>query len=735
MSNRIDIEMNLAGGPLPCSSTSAGVAPTRNPEVHPMPRHRLLPLAAIAAATLALSACGGSGTSTDPYGSVSAPAAAPPLRRSPRRRPGRRPTARGEGRSRTSARSSPTPRASRSTGSTRTRPSRSRPRPVWTRAPPSGRRSPSTRRASWVWRASTKEAVGHGAAAGRHQPAHPGWLAGLPVRRRHRAGRDRWAGRRRHLVRGHPGGQEGGRDRLGRGGRAIGGRRRGQRLAGGAASGSAGSGASGSAGSSSGGSGSGSGAATAAAPTAGSALAALDPVRPARPRGVPGRMDRRRERRPPRGTERPATDSTGRPAWGGADAASTRKHVRNAMSARHRPRRADGPSRRGERSSVHRSATASSPSRGSARRRRPGAGRGYFEFAPGGSPANVAVGLSRLGVRRPDAGPHRRGHARPAAARPPRQQRGRSSTTWSPRPSRPPWPWSWSARTAAPTYDFRVAGTADWQWTAGRAGDALDAGERPGGRAALRLAGADHAARGRRAARPDGPGRRDRHRQLRPELPARADGQGRPTCWPGVHELLAVADVVKVSLEDLAWLMPGFTPEEVLEDWLGRGSGPGRGHPGRGRGDRPAPRPACAPGGPGVPVTVIDTVGAGDTISRRCWPGCTAAGCSARPPDRPCTRSTQPTLDALLDEAMLGRGDHLLAARGRPAHRARTSRPGAAGPGCGSWTADDGPRSFATRRPRCGASAGARCFGAGRGTIPARPRARRETATPTGGPR
>jgi predicted lipoprotein with Yx(FWY)xxD motif len=41
-----------------------------------MPRPRLLPLAAVAAATLALSACGG-GTSSDPYGSVSAPAASP----------------------------------------------------------------------------------------------------------------------------------------------------------------------------------------------------------------------------------------------------------------------------------------------------------------------------------------------------------------------------------------------------------------------------------------------------------------------------------------------------------------------------------------------------------------------------------------------------------------------------------------------------------------------------------
>ncbi len=40
-----------------------------------MLRHRVLPLAAIAAATLALSACGSSGTSSDPYASVSAPGA------------------------------------------------------------------------------------------------------------------------------------------------------------------------------------------------------------------------------------------------------------------------------------------------------------------------------------------------------------------------------------------------------------------------------------------------------------------------------------------------------------------------------------------------------------------------------------------------------------------------------------------------------------------------------------
>ena len=47
---------------------------------------------------------------------------------------------------------------------------------------------------------------------------------------------------------------------------------------------------------------------------------------------------------------------------------------------------------------------------------------------------------------------------------------------------------------------------------------------------------------------------------------------GNPTTvLRGVHELLGVADVVKVSSEDLAWLLPDLTPEQVVDDWLSRG--------------------------------------------------------------------------------------------------------------------------------------------------------------------
>ena len=97
--------------------------------------------------------------------------------------------------------------------------------------------------------------------------------------------------------------------------------------------------------------------------------------------------------------------------------------------------------------------------------------------------------------------------------------------------------------------------------------------------------------------------------------------------------------------------MSGFTPDEVLEDWLGWGpalvaitlGGDGV-HAGTSTGLRTRR--------PGVPVTVIDTVGAATRSRPRCWPGCTGAGCSARRPTALHTIAHS-TLDALLDEAML----------------------------------------------------------------------------------
>lgn len=99
------------------------------------------------------------------------------------------------------------------------------------------------------------------------------------------------------------------------------------------------------------------------------------------------------------------------------------------------------------------------------------------------------------------------------------------------------------------------------------------------------------------------------------------DPNARPAITPDrtgpvarVEELVALADVVKVSDEDLLWLHPEHDPVQTATRWASQGPGlvvVTRGGEGA---------VAVRPGGatlevPGVPVTVADTVGAGDTFS------------------------------------------------------------------------------------------------------------------------
>jgi fructokinase len=269
----------------------------------------------------------------------------------------------------------------------------------------------------------------------------------------------------------------------------------------------------------------------------------------------------------------------------------------------------------------------------------------YFEAAPGGSPANVAVALARLGVparllariaddmlgRRIREHLTRNGvqldHAVTAT-----EQTSLAMVAVGP--------------DGGASYDFRVTGTADWQWTPDELEGALDgpvvalhsgslALTTPPGAAVLRDLIARAAASVTISYDPN----------CRPLL------MGEPArVLEGVHELLAVADVVKVSAEDLEWLLPGRSPEELVDDWLARGPAIVAVTLG-GDGVLAGTASGIRTRRPGVPVTVVDTVGAGDTFSAALLAGLHRRGllgAAARPALRAVDAET---FDALLDEA------------------------------------------------------------------------------------
>jgi fructokinase len=270
---------------------------------------------------------------------------------------------------------------------------------------------------------------------------------------------------------------------------------------------------------------------------------------------------------------------------------------------------------------------------------------GYFEVAPGGSPANVAVALSRLGVparllaRIADdmLGRRIRDHLTVNGVDLDHAVRAREQTSMA---------MVAVDADGGPSYDFRIAGTADWQWTPDELIAALDgpvvalhsgslALTTPPGAAVLR--------------------------ELITRAAATATISYDPNCRPflmgdprdvlaGAHELLAVADVVKVSSEDLEWLVPGSTPEAVLEDWLGRGPAViavTLGGDGALAGTAAGVRSRCA----GIPVPVVDTVGAGDTFSAALLAGLHRRGLLGAATRRDLKGIDADTLDGLLDEA------------------------------------------------------------------------------------
>jgi fructokinase len=276
------------------------------------------------------------------------------------------------------------------------------------------------------------------------------------------------------------------------------------------------------------------------------------------------------------------------------------------------------------------------------------AGRpGLFQAAPGGSPANVAVGLARLEVPArmlariaDDLLGHRlRAHLAGNGVDLSRVVRAAEPTSLA---------IVAVGRDGVVEYDFRVDGTADWQWRDHELDGALDGGVvalHAGSLALTMPPGAEALQRLLARARETATVSYDPN--CRPLL------MGSPEAVRGrVEALVGLADVVKASADDLAWLLPERPPEQVAEAWLARGPslvvitlGPA--------GLVAASRQAGVLRQPGRAVAVVDTVGAGDACM-----AALLAGLHRRRllgPDRRAALAAMDatTLAALADEAVL----------------------------------------------------------------------------------
>ena len=232
-----------------------------------------------------------------------------------------------------------------------------------------------------------------------------------------------------------------------------------------------------------------------------------------------------------------------------------------------------------------------------------------FDGFVGGSPANVAVGLARLGVpvrlaaRIADdlLGRRIRRHLEANGVDLSHAVAAREPSTLALVAIGPD---------GSAEYDFRVAGTADWQWHDGEVSSALDASVVAVHSGSLALALA-----------PGGDVVLDALSRARRSATISYDPNCRPLLMGTPDEMraridrtLALADVVKASSADLDWLYPGTPPEQVAEEWLERGPAIVAITLG-GDGVVATARAAGVVRSPGRAVTVADTIGAGDAFT------------------------------------------------------------------------------------------------------------------------
>jgi fructokinase len=232
---------------------------------------------------------------------------------------------------------------------------------------------------------------------------------------------------------------------------------------------------------------------------------------------------------------------------------------------------------------------------------------GAYVPLPGGSPANVAVGLARLGVATrmiARIGPDPFG--RTLREHLVRNGVGTETVVSANEPSSVAF--VHHDADGVPSFDLRIAGTADWQWTEAEVtGPYLDdlSALHIGSLALVMPPGADVLA--------------GLARRLRSEATIAYDPNCRPAVMDGVpgararvEALLRGADVVKVSDADLAWLRPGRGHEGFADELVAAGVSVvavTHGAAGSVVTGRRCPSLRV----PAHPVQVVDTTGAGDS--------------------------------------------------------------------------------------------------------------------------
>jgi fructokinase len=120
---------------------------------------------------------------------------------------------------------------------------------------------------------------------------------------------------------------------------------------------------------------------------------------------------------------------------------------------------------------------------------------------------------------------------------------------------------------------------------------------------------------------------------------------------PGIERLVALSDVVKVSNEDLRWLYPGRSDEDVARAWLA--AGPAVVVVTRGDAGVYAVSADVELRRPAVSIDLVDTVGAGDSFTSGLLDGLQRADLIGGPRRAALTAIDESTLVSVVDSAAL----------------------------------------------------------------------------------